>query len=140
MKKWFENFKYGFQRFMQGRYGYDELSRFLSITGMVILLLSILPYLGVLYFIALAMLIWSWFRSFSKNVYKRQSERNKYLNIKNKATQKFRLYKNIWHERKTHKYYKCPHCKAVVRIIKPGKGRSINITCPKCGSGFDKKT
>jgi DNA-directed RNA polymerase subunit RPC12/RpoP len=140
MKKWLENFKYSLQRFMQGRYGYDELSWFFSIAGLILLLLSALPYLSILYFIAIALLIWSWFRAFSKNVYKRQIERSKYLNIKNKVTQKFRLCKNVWHERKTHKYYKCPHCKAVVRVIKPEKGRTINIHCPKCGNSFNKKT
>jgi len=140
MRKWFENFKYGLQRFMQGRYGYDELSRFIFAMALILLLLSVLPHLYVLNFISFVLFIWAWFRTFSKNIYKRQIERSKYLNAKNRVMQKLRLYKNIWAERKTHKYYKCPHCKAVVRIMKPGKGRTINIRCPKCGNGFDKKT
>lgn len=140
MKKWFQDFMYGLQRFMQGRYGYDELSMFLFIAGLVLLLLSSFPYLRILYLIAVALLVWSWFRSFSKNIYKRQIERNKYLNIQNKVTQKFRLWRNMWHDRKTHKYYKCVYCKAVIRIRKPAKGKTIKIQCPKCGNSFDKKT
>jgi len=140
MKKWLEKFKYSFQKFMQGRYGYDELSWFLSITGLILLLLSALPYLGILYFIAFALLIWSWVRSFSRNIYKRQMELSKYLTLKNKVTLKLRLYKNIWLERKTHKYYKCPHCKSIIRITKPEKGRKISIHCPKCDNSFNKKT
>ena len=140
MRRWFEKIMYGLQRFMYGRYGYDELSRFLSISGMVILFLSLIPFLRILYFVALAILIWSWFRTFSKNIYKRQAERQKFLTIRNRIKQKLRLYKSIWHERKTHRYYKCPHCKAVVRIVKPERGKTINIRCPKCSSSFDKKT
>jgi flagellar biosynthesis component FlhA len=85
MKKWFSSLGYRIQYFMQGRYGYDELCRFLSISALVLLLLSYIPYLGFFYFLALALLVWSCFRSFSKNIYKRQMERQKYLTIKNKV-------------------------------------------------------
>lgn len=46
MKKWFSSLGYRIQYFMQGRYGYDELCRFLSISALVLLLLSYIPYLG----------------------------------------------------------------------------------------------
>ena len=52
----------------------------------------------------------------------------------------FGLYKNIWRDRKTHKYYKCPGCAAFVRIRKPEKGRRILVTCPKCRQSFEKRT
>lgn len=140
MKKWFGNIGYKIQQFMQGRYGYDELSRFLSISAIVLLFLSLIPYMGILYFLSFILLIWSVFRSFSKNIYKRQTERQKYLQIKNKIKRTFVLLRNIWRDRKTHKYYKCPDCKAVARISNPGKGRTIAINCPKCGHEFSKKT
>lgn len=140
MKRFFAQLGYKFNGFMQGRYGYDELSRCLSITGLLTMIVSGLPYIHFLYIIAFAMLIWAWFRTLSRNIYKRQIERNKYLMVKNKLTQKFRLYKRIWKERKTHKYYKCPGCKTTVRIVKPEKGRTITITCPKCRQSFKKRT
>ena len=115
MKKWFSNLGYRIQYFMQGRYGYDELCRFLSVSALVLLLLSYIPYLGFFYIVALTLLVWSCFRSFSKNIYKRQMERQKYLTIKNKIRSRFVLCRNIWRERKTHKYYRCLHCKATVR-------------------------
>ncbi len=124
---------------MQGRYGFDELSRFLAIAGLVLLLLSRVPYLGILYFLAFVLLIWSWFRGFSKNKYKRQIERQKYLTIKNGVKQKILLLRNIWRDRKTHKYIKCPQCKAIVRIGRPGKGKTITVGCPKCKQEFSKK-
>lgn len=37
-----------------------------------------------------------------------------------------------------HKYMKCPHCKAQLRLPK-GKGK-ISVTCPVCKKEFVKKT
>jgi len=140
MKKWLSNMRYRIQHFMQGRYGYDELSQFLFISGLVLLVLSYIPYLKIFYFIAFVLMIWACFRTFSKRIYKRQMERQKYLAINNKIKQQFLLYKNVWRDRKTHKYIKCPYCKAIIRISKPGKGKTIAIHCPKCGQGFEKRT
>lgn len=140
MKKWFSNIGYKIQQFMQGRYGYDELSRFLVIFVLALLFLSNIPYLRGLYFLAFILMIWLWFRTFSKNIYRRQMERQKYLTIKDKIKQKFLLCRNVRRDRKTHKYYKCPHCKAIVRISKPVKGSTITFHCPKCGHSFIKKT
>lgn len=39
---------------------------------------------------------------------------------------------------KEHKYFKCPKCKARLRVPK-GRGR-ITVTCPRCGNKFDKKS
>lgn len=140
MKKWFSNMGDKIQYFMQGRYGYDELSRFLYISGLVLLLLSCIPYLKVLYFVAFVMMICSCIRTFSRNIYKRQMERQHYLTMKNKIKQKFLLYRNAWRDRKTHKYYRCPYCKAIMRISRPGKGKTIAINCMKCGQRFEKRT
>jgi len=140
MKNWFKKLGYKMQDFMRGRYGYDEFSRFLSIFGIVLLFLSYIPFLRFFYFLAFILVIWAYVRALSKNIYKRQMERQKYLTIQNKVRQKFTLRRNIWRERKTHKYYKCPRCKAFVRISKPEKGKTITIQCPKCGQEIKKKT
>lgn len=141
MKRFFENISYRIRVFMQGRYGTDELSYFLLTAALVLLLLScFIRQLSILYLFSLALLIWSWFRSLSRNIYKRQNERSKYLEIKTKIKQKPVLIKNMWRDRKTHRYYKCPHCKVFTRISNPGKGRNITITCPKCHNRFDKRT
>lgn len=140
MRKWFSNLGYKLSAFMQGRYGYDELSRFLSIAGLILIIISWFPHLHFLYIPGLAILIWSWTRTMSRNIYRRQTERNKYLYIKNRFAQKIRLIKNRWRDRKTHKYYRCPGCRTYVRIKKPQRGKKILITCPKCGQSFEKRT
>lgn len=140
MKRWLSNLDYRIQYFMAGRYGYDELCRFLSWSALVLILLSYIPYLRFLYIVAFLLLIWACFRSFSKNIYKRRAERQKYLAARNRVIQEITLRRNIWRERKTHRYYKCSNCRAVVRIIKPEKGKTIAIRCPRCGQEMIKRT
>lgn len=140
MRNWLNNLGYKLQRFMQGRYGYDELSRFLCIAALVILLLSYIPLLRFLYVVAWILVLWAFIRSFSKDIYKRQMERQKYLAIQGRIKQQFTLWKNIWRDRKTHRYYKCANCKAVVRIVRPERGKTITIQCPKCGQEIRKRT
>jgi len=125
---------------MYGRYGYDELSRDLFIAGLIMIALSNIPHLHFFYLLGLALMICLFCRGFSRNIYKRQLERNRYLNFRNKVVQRLRIYNNIWRDRKTHKYYKCPGCKSFVRITRPGKGRRIMVTCPKCRLSFEKRT
>ncbi len=141
MKRFFENMGRMFQTWMQGRYGTDELSYTLSMAGLVLMLLScLIRPLGILYLPALAMLVWSLYRSLSRNIYKRQNERNKYLELRRGAGKKLALLKNMWRDRKTHRYYKCPYCKAIVRIPMPGRGKNIVVTCHRCHGHFNKRT
>ena len=125
---------------MYGRYGNDRLTYALLIVALVLWVISILPipYIGFLYFLVLALMIWSLFRSFSKNIVKRRRELERYLKIERKFTGFFKLRRNKWRDRKTHCYFKCPKCKAVLRVPK-GKG-SITVTCPQCGEKTNKKT
>ena len=136
MKRWFQNMGEKMQAWMYGRYGYDELSKFLSICAIVLVFLSaFLPFLNP---IALVMLFWSMFRTYSRNIAKRQSERAAYLQFTGKFKQFFKLRKNMIRDRKTHRYYKCPGCKAYLRVPK-GRGK-IEISCPKCKNKITRTT
>lgn len=127
---------YSFRRFMNGRYGFDELNKVLNIVAMLLWLVSLLfPYV---YPFTVAILFWGLFRAYSRNIYKRQRELNNYLHIKNKIMGWFNLKKDIIKNRKTHRYYKCPICKANLRVPK-GRGK-IEISCPKCHHKFIEKT
>lgn len=129
-----------FIRFMQGRYGADKLSNFMTIAALVLLIVSM--FLGAYGFIlsalAVALIVLSYFRMFSKNIQKRYAENQKYL----KATAKIRGFfakgKSYMQQRKTHHIYSCPNCKQKLRVPK-GKGK-IMITCSKCHTQFQKKS
>ena len=126
------------QQFMVGRYGADELGRFISVSTLVCLLLSLFTKWGILYWIGLFLIFYTYFRMFSKNVSKRYQENQKFLTLRYKAVAKWSIMKKHFLERKIYRFYKCPQCKQKVRVPK-GRGK-ICITCPKCRTEFVKKS
>ena len=120
------------RRFMAGRYGSDQLGRWLLGLAVVLILLGMIgnrtgsTVLAGLSLLAYVPLIWSIFRVYSRNIEARRRE--------NAALQRFltRL------RDRDHRYYHCPKCGQTVRVPR-GRGR-INIRCPKCGEQFIKKT
>ena len=127
-----------FQQFMVGRYGSDEFTLFLTISGFVLSILSNFKYLGFLYLISVALIFYAVFRTLSKNYEKRRKELNWYLRWAQKPKEYIKLLINQIRDRKTHRYYVCKNCKTVMRVPK-GRGK-IEITCPKCRMKVIKKT
>ena len=129
------------QRVMTGRYGVDEYNRFLNTVAMVSLVLSILfnNILGMIFWLlAIVSLVWSYFRMFSRNTYKRRAENSAYLTARYALTRKFSGLKQRLQQKKYYRFYKCPKCGITTRVPK-GKGK-IRITCPKCGESFVRKS
>ena len=76
------DFKYRFSRFMQGRYGVDSLSRFLSGVLIAVIILGLfirIPFSGL---ITLALLVILYWRMFSRNISKRYEENQKFLQLR----------------------------------------------------------
>ena len=133
-------FRERLQRFMYGRYGMDAFGKFLSWTSMILLLLSMFIRLkwNILYYVALALLIYCYFRVFSRNVQKRYQENCTYYRYTNKIRDFFKRQKSYAQQSKTHRIFKCPNCGKKIRVPR-GKGR-IAIRCRTCGTEFIKKT
>ena len=130
MKAWF-------QRFMSGRYGFDQLNGFLCILSLILVVLG--AWLsGFLYWLGLALLLWCYYRIFSRNIQKRYAENMKYLSLQNQAKDWLARQKLRFDQRKVYRYFKCPHCKQSIRVPR-GRGR-ISIPCPKCGTSLIKKS
>lgn len=127
-----------FIRFMQGRYGPDQLSKFLIIAGLVFAIFSRITGWIILYILALCMLVYSYVRVLSKNINKRYEQNQKYLYYENKVKRFFREMKNGFKQRKTHRIFMCPSCKQKIRVPK-GKGK-IEVSCPKCHTRFIRKS
>ena len=136
MRNWIIKMAEKYRIFMYGRYGYDEFSRFLSIFALVLVLVAY--FFPVLCYLGLAVIVYSVFRTYSKNIPARMREREKFLRIKKKISQFFKRTKNRFKERKTHKYFKCRKCKTYLRVPK-GRGK-IEITCPMCKTKVTKTT
>ena len=132
-----KKFMYKIAYFLQGRYGIDELYKFLFIIFWIIAILSIVVRNPIIYLLEILICFYMMFRALSRNIYKRQNENAKYIKIRDKVKGKLKLQKRKWNDRKTHIYRKCPNCKAEIRLPKI-KGKHV-CTCPSCKKDFDVK-
>ena len=140
-----DKFKAKLYRFMYGRYGTDTLSKvMLWVYAAVLIIYSVLrvvfmfalrdntlapTILSVCYIIISVSLVgWMFFRMFSRNIAKRRRENEKFCGF-------FKLRHNMFRDRKTHVYRKCPECKAVLRLPK-AKGKHT-VVCPRCKNRFE---
>ena len=127
-----------FMRFMYGRYGVDTLGKYCLGAGLVTMVLSIIFDSYTLSLLSWFFIILTYFRMFSRNLYKRSSENQIFLNKTYKLRTWFGKQKNMMAQRKTHHIYHCPGCKQKIRVPR-GKGR-IEIRCPKCHTTFIKNS
>ena len=129
-------------RVMQGRYGVDQLSKFLLVLGLVIVLASSFTGDGlagvIFYILGWVVVILCYARTFSRNVQKRYAENQAFLAKTYGIRNFFRKQKNLWQQRRYYHIYTCPSCKQKIRIPR-GKGK-IEVRCPKCGTTFIKKS
>ena len=124
-------------RFMAGRSGNDAFNRFLLVCDLILLLLSALLG-GPFFLLALALLVYIYFRMLSRNVYRRQDENTRYLRVKHKIQSRLRLAAERWKQRRDYKFFVCPACHTTLRVPK-GRGK-IRIVCRKCGNSFTGKS
>ncbi len=73
-------FRDRFANFMSGRYGMDEFGRFLNIVTIILLLVSF--FVPFVWIAAVLVLIYSYFRIFSRNLPARDAENRKYCSIR----------------------------------------------------------
>ena len=127
-----------FMRFMYGRYGVDTLGKYSLGAGLATKVLPIVFDSDTLSLLSWFFIILTYFRMFSRNLYKRSSENQTFLNKTYKLRTWFGKQKNMLTQRKTHHIYRCPGCKQKIRVPR-GKGR-IEIRCPKCHTTFIKNS
>lgn len=136
------NWRERFERWMAGRYGEDELSRFLLIVLLVLLVANMFVGNAVVGTVTAALLFWVYFRMFSRNTAKRWEENQRYLRIKEKIAGFFHIGQGKGsgqdNANADYRIYRCPKCGQKIRIPK-GHGK-VEITCPKCRTRFRKRT
>ncbi len=140
MKKFLNNLGLKFQRFMAGRYGTDQLFRALLIAYLTVMIInavagrfSKIAYYA-LYAAGLIILIYAFFRVFSKNTEMRSYENRQYLAFIGKIKNSIALKRDKFSQRKTHKFVKCKSCKRVLRL--PRHKGKIKVSCPHCKNEF----
>jgi LSD1 subclass zinc finger protein len=126
---------------MAGRNGSDNLCRFLSVVVCVLLVCAVslrgnAAY--ALWVLAIAGLVYCYFRILSRNVEKRRQENSRYLAKREAFLGYFRGAKERHSQRKDYRFFRCPSCRTMLRVPR-GKGK-VKIVCRKCGTSFIKKT
>lgn len=124
--------------FMAGRYGPDHLNTALIIIALLLSFISRFAILGLLVYLSYLLLILTVFRFLSRNIQKRRAENDKFLRLYWPVKQKLKAFFSRLKSNRTHKFFRCPSCSNLLRVPR-GKGR-LQITCPKCGERFVKKT
>ena len=139
------NFRMWFANFMRGRYGNDELNKFLIIVTFVLIIVDIFVPWRWLDFLTVILLIYIYSRMFSRSINNRYRENQKFLAL----TSKFRKGKGAGFGNDggggfagfggdpNNKILRCPTCGQRLRVPK-GAG-TIMIKCPNCNTQFRKK-
>lgn len=138
-------------KFMYGRYGTDELYRFISVSVLVILaiewILSIFIgryfvgslILVILTVLDLALLIWSVVRCFSRKIDKRKRQNKAFLRMRRTwiRTLTFNVSKKTKHgpiDGGGYIYRDCTMCEKTLRL--PYKAGKNAVVCPECSHRF----
>lgn len=126
------------RKFMEGRYGVDELNKFLLVVSIIISVIYNFTKISILNIISLALLVFLFFRIFSKNINKRLEENRKFTNVVNPYRRKFNSKVDQLKNKKDYRYFDCPNCGKSLRVPR-GKGM-IKITCPNCNTKITRKS
>ncbi|HAE44540.1 MAG TPA: hypothetical protein DCG37_02930 [Lachnospiraceae bacterium] len=126
----------GMRNFMIGRYGSDDLGRFLVGVLLFLIVISFIVRNPVLQVIIWAVFLYSYFRMLSRNYAKRAAENEWYMQKTAKIRRFFRIRQRRFADRKEYRHFTCPGCGQDIRVPK-GKGH-IRISCPKCHHTFEK--
>lgn len=127
---------YKIQKFMQGRYGMDDLYKFLLGLYFSLFIINLFIKSSILEIIELLIVVVIFYRFLSKNITKRKRENTYYLKLKNKVIKPF---KNIWRNYQDRGYYvykKCHGCKSILKLPLPKKRGIQKVKCPKCKKSF----
>ena len=138
-------------RFMYGRYGIDELYKFSVIVFFVlwiieIVLNAVIPtgiaknVVSIIFsLLTSAVIFFTFFRVFSKNIYKRRHENEVYLKLKKGLKIAFSANtssksKSIKKDDENYIFRDCTSCGATLRL--PRKAGRHSVKCPRCSHVF----
>jgi len=123
-----------------GRYGMDELGRFMLIAAAVLFVLDVFLHIRLLWVAAVILLILVYSRAFSRFFDKRRAENMKFLEMKDRF---------MGGRKRSGGFQKpgpgpkndgkrvliCPYCKEKLRV--PVGAGTIKINCPHCHRQFE---
>jgi len=144
-----------YRRFLYGRYGHDNLNRFISFAALALCVFSFIFRSSVFPISVLAMLLITIYRSLSKNVARRRRENEFYLRASKPVKHFFKYWLARVKMRKTHSVFTCEKCNSILRVPRSAGAASstyrdkraaanhpaarLEIICPKCNARFKRR-
>jgi len=125
------NFINKFQKFMYGRYGIDEFYGFLLKLYIVLVIIGLFIHSKFLLLLELLIIFFMFYRMFSKKIYQRSRENQKYLKLKSEFIKPFQNIKRNIND-KDHIYKKCSKCKKTLKLPIPFERGIKHVKCPNC--------
>lgn len=134
----FQRLRYTLMQFMVGRYGTDNLNRFLMVLYLILWAISLFvrnTVVGaVLYLLTTALVAVVFFRMLSRNIPRRQAENQRFLRRWSRLSPWFRLQRDRIRDIRHWRYRRCPYCSANLRL--PIRRGRRTVTCSRCHSPF----
>ena len=123
---------------LRGRNGADSIVRAVGYLALILIVIDLIFRLGWVVWIALALLIYAWWRVASKKLDARRSEDERFRKLLGPAAAWLGSPVEAMAEAKDYKHLRCPSCSQRVRVPR-GKGR-VRVTCPRCKEKFEAKS
>lgn len=127
-----------FRQFMYGRYGNDKLNIALLVLWMLLAFVNLFLRLNAAYYaVSLFFLLVIFYRMLSRDIERRYRENAWFERIWSRVKGSCRLQLLKIRQFRTHRFFKCPACRATVRI--PRRTGKLTVTCTRCGHTFEKR-
>lgn len=128
------NIRAKLMRFMYGRYGMDQLTIGLIIIYFILFFVNVFTRIFILDLLMWAVLIWSLFRSLSRNIHARQKENRTFLKFWNPVRSEAKLLLRRLREGRTYRFRRCSRCRTILRL--PRRTGKLSVRCPRCQNRF----
>ena len=119
------------RNFMKGRYGPDELYNFLFIIYIILFIINVFIKSTIINFIEILVIVIMLYRFFSRKIYVRSKENQKFLRMKKSIIKPFKNMKRNFKD-KEHIYKRCRKCKTILKLPLPSNRGFNKAKCPHC--------
>ena len=126
------DWRYKLQKFMAGRYGPDELYNFLLKFYILLFIIELFVKSKILNFIELFVVLFLFYRFFSRNISRRSKENYYFLKLKKQILKLFQNIKRNYLDRDYYVYKKCYKCNTTLKLPLPPKRGVQRVKCPTC--------
>lgn len=126
------------RQWLRGRNGADELSSFVCVLALIVVIINIFVRSIFLSVLALLLMGYAWWRMSSKNVDARRRENRVFAELLGPLRPWVRNPAAAVREARSYRHLKCPSCGQRMRVPR-GKG-NIRVRCPRCQEKFEART